>query len=61
MTEASDEEDCALLSAMQYGAAEGCVEHVDRGLLTLVGQTAATLEVDRRQRKGAPAGDKNRW
>ena len=63
MSEASDEEDCVLLSAMQYGAAEGCEEHVDRGLLTLVaGQTAATLEVyDRRQRKWVrpPATDES--
>ena len=63
MTEASDEEDCVLLSAMQYSAAEGCEEHVDRGLLTLVaGQTAATLEVyDRRQRKWVrpPATDES--
>ena len=62
MTEASDEEDCVLLSAMQYGAAEGCEEHVDRGLLTLVaGQTAATLRADRRQRKWVrpPATDES--
>ena len=43
--------------------AEGCEEHVDRGLLTLVaGQTAATLEVyDRRQRKWVrpPATDES--